>query len=86
MKRLLAVIAITHRACPRCLSRLVNREQMLITHEGTGPGLPIIREFMKLHGGTLEIETELGRGTTVILTFPAERTAMSISRGVKMTT
>ena len=56
------------------------------THEGTGLGLPIIREFMKLHGGTLEIETELGRCTTVILTFPAERTAMSISRGVEMTT
>jgi signal transduction histidine kinase len=42
--------------------------------EGTGLGLPLCKSFMELHGGTLHLESELNRGTTVILTFPAERT------------
>ena len=46
------------------------------THEGTGLGLPLSQKFMELHGGTLEIESEPGKGTTVSLTFPAERTVI----------
>jgi len=42
--------------------------------EGTGLGLPLCKSFMELHGGTLLLESELDHGTTVILTFPAERT------------
>jgi signal transduction histidine kinase len=41
--------------------------------EGTGLGLPLCKSFMELHGGTLLLESELNHGTTVILTFPAER-------------
>ncbi|MCA1908791.1 MAG: response regulator [Magnetospirillum sp.] len=41
--------------------------------EGTGLGLPLAREFMELHGGSLELKSELGRGTTVVLTFPPVR-------------
>ena len=41
--------------------------------EGTGLGLPIARGLTALHGGTLRIESDPGAGTTVILTFPAER-------------
>lgn len=43
-------------------------------HEGTGLGLPICNSLMELHGGTLEIESELGIGTTVTVRFPPERT------------
>ena len=42
-------------------------------YEGTGLGLPLSKCLMEHHGGTLEIESELGRGTTVTLTFPGER-------------
>lgn len=44
-------------------------------YEGTGLGLPLSLCLMEHHGGTLEIESETGRGTTVILTFPPERVA-----------
>ncbi len=44
------------------------------THEGAGIGLALARELAHLHNGTLEIESELGKGTNVILTLPPERT------------
>ncbi len=43
------------------------------TIEGTGLGLSLARSLMELHGGELTIESELGAGTSVYLTFPAER-------------
>ena len=43
-------------------------------HEGTGLGLSLAKSMVELHGGTLELESELGVGTTVIVRFPLERT------------
>ena len=35
--------------------------------EGTGLGLPLARQFTKLHGGTLSIESTPGEGTKVFV-------------------
>jgi signal transduction histidine kinase len=43
-------------------------------YEGTGLGLPLAKSMIELHGGTLEIDSELGVGTTVTITLPPERT------------
>ncbi len=40
-------------------------------HDGTGLGLPIVNALMKMHGGSLDLESELGKGTTVSLHFPS---------------
>ena len=44
-------------------------------HEGTGLGLPLCKALVEQHGGTLEMQSELGVGTTVTVRFPAARTA-----------
>ena len=42
-------------------------------HKGTGLGLHLCANFMKLFGGRLEIRSRLGEGTTATVIFPAER-------------
>ena len=42
-------------------------------HGGTGLGLSITRSLAEMHGGSLELESELGRGTRVAVILPASR-------------
>lgn len=45
------------------------RGNVAVAHEGTGLGLPLSVQLMKLQNGRLEIESEKGHGTTVTITF-----------------
>jgi PAS domain S-box-containing protein len=45
------------------------------THEGTGLGLPLTKSLVELHDGTLELDSEIGVGTTVSVRLPAARLA-----------
>jgi signal transduction histidine kinase len=38
---------------------------------GHGIGLPLTAKIMSLHGGTVRVESQLGKGTQVILEWPA---------------
>lgn len=40
------------------------------THGGTGLGLALVRELTQLMGGTVDLESELGRGSRFALRFP----------------
>jgi signal transduction histidine kinase len=42
-------------------------------YDGTGLGLPLSKRLAELHGGSLQIESVLGNGTTVTVRLPRER-------------
>jgi two-component system, OmpR family, heavy metal sensor histidine kinase CusS len=44
---------------------------------GTGLGLAIVQGIMLLHGGTVEIASQPGKGTRVILSLPASAATMT---------
>src|SRR5262249_26760181 len=41
-------------------------------HQGTGLGLPITKHLADLHGGSIWVESEPGRGSRFILTLPLD--------------
>ena len=40
------------------------------THEGSGIGLALVHELVKLHGGSISTESTLGRGSTFVVSIP----------------
>ncbi len=45
--------------------------------EGTGLGLPLAKQLVELHGGTLSIKSKIDAGTTVTFVLPRERIVAS---------
>ncbi len=63
---------------PEIASRIFNpftqAERTLVRqHEGIGLGLPIVRRFAELHGGSVELNSAPGLGTTVTVLLPVSR-------------
>jgi len=45
--------------------------------KGTGLGLFLSREIVQAHGGSLTIESTVGKGTTVMISLPGRLSASS---------
>ena len=43
------------------------------TYEGTGIGLALVQELVKLHGGSVRLESTAGRGSTFTVSIPRTR-------------
>ena len=51
----------------------VNKPAESNSVQGTGLGLPLAKAMAELHGGRLDLESDLNQGTTVTVEFPAYR-------------
>lgn len=50
------------------------------THEGTGIGLALVQELVKLHGGSIRAESVPGKGTAFIVSIPFGRKHLPAKR------
>jgi signal transduction histidine kinase len=67
-------IGIAPEDIPRAFERFGQIDSTLARkYEGTGLGLPLARHLTELHGGRLDLESQVGVGTTITLNFPASR-------------
>ena len=63
-------IAPAHQA--RVFDRFYRADQIRAADDGRlGLGLPITKSIMELHRGTLSLKSEVGRGTSITLSFPS---------------
>jgi len=64
-------IGIPAEAIPRLFDRFYRVEGAQgRTHEGTGIGLALVYELIKLHSGSVSVQSEIGRGTTFTIRLP----------------
>lgn len=54
---------------------------MARSYEGTGLGLPLSKNIMELHDGSIRLDSRLGEGTIAIVEFPKERIVNSHLEG-----
>jgi signal transduction histidine kinase/ActR/RegA family two-component response regulator len=67
-------IGMTETTRSRCLEPFFTTKG----ERGTGLGLPMVFGMVQRHGGELEIESELGRGTIMRLSFPKAPTGVTV--------
>lgn len=65
-------IGIAEENIPKIFDRFY-REDSSRTQNGTGLGLSITKEIVQFHGGTIEVKSLLGIGSTFTVIFPSER-------------
>lgn len=51
------------------------------SHEGSGIGLSLVRELVRLHDGQITAESQPGQGTSFVVTIPLRRAAEDVADG-----
>jgi len=70
-------IGIAKEDIPRVMASFEQLDNwMSRKHQGTGLGLPLVKSLVEAHQGDVFINSEPGKGTTVLIRFPASRTLL----------
>ena len=74
-------VGIAPEQVPRVFDRFYQADASTTRrYEGTGIGLALARELVELHGGRIEVESELGSGSTFTVRIPAGTGAQAHGR------
>jgi len=74
-------VGIPAKELPRLFDRFHRvQETRSRTHEGSGIGLALVQELAKLHGGSVQVESTLGEGTTFIVSVPLGKEHLPANR------
>jgi signal transduction histidine kinase len=63
-------IGMTKEECERIWERFYRTNASKTFAKGSGLGLSIAKELVEMHGGTIQVESEVGKGTQFNLTLP----------------
>ena len=67
-------IGISREDLPRIMEPFEQADHRVARkYEGLGLGIPLARAMLRMHGGVVKIESELGKGTTARITLPISR-------------
>ena len=66
-------VGMAQKDIPVALSVFGQVDNQIGNHAGTGLGLPLAKALTEMHGGTLDLQSEVGKGTTATLRLPAHR-------------
>lgn len=69
------------RGIPRADRRQIFRLFFTTRKNGSGLGLPIVRQIVREHGGKITLRSREGRGTTVTLLLPSEAQSKAMVSG-----
>ncbi len=70
-------VGMSRKQCQKLFSNDVHDSTRGTSGEtGTGLGLVLTRQFVQRHGGTLEVQSTPGQGTTITVCFPHEKAAV----------
>jgi len=76
-------IGIKEADLPKVLERFGQIDSSLSrSHIGTGLGLPLVKQLIELHGGSLCIKSQPNVGTTIIVTFPLARVVTTVKSAI----
>lgn len=69
-------IGISEQDQQKLFKKFSQLESRIGSERGTGLGLFLVREFVKMHGGSVDLTSELGVGTTFTVKLPVKQTQL----------
>ncbi len=78
-------IGISREELPRIFERFFSNSQSGDTEgDSSGVGLALTRELVRLHNGTIDVESQVDLGTTFTLSFPTSKEAYDVDQVIEV--